>query len=337
MKNDTIEAARGHWRDILPAIGIDAKFLTGKSGPCPICAGKDRWTFTDRNADGDFICRSCGAGKGLQLVMKVKGWDFKTAAHEVDQLIGNLPATAPRTRPKIVRPMSRDELNRIWRESKVIDGDPVAAYFHHRGLHILGTTFASVLRYAPALWHPYDKRKHPAMIAKICDAEGHAKHLHLTYLTMDGQKAKLDRVRLYTPGELPKGGAIRLGPEAETMGVAEGIETAISASVLYQVPVWATTSTAMLMNWQPPAIAKRVAIFADSDFSFAGQKAAFTLAERLQSESDRAKRDIDIDVLMPRDRGQDWNDLIQSMRQNMVAGYDPSGVIVPNTSEVGNA
>ena len=56
----TKERARGRWRQILPALGIDARFLTGRNCPCPICGGKDRFRFIDRkDGDGMWLCSQC--------------------------------------------------------------------------------------------------------------------------------------------------------------------------------------------------------------------------------------------------------------------------------------
>ena len=84
----TAVASHGRWREILPSLGVHPKVLNGKNQPCPACGGTDRFRFTDRHKDGDYYCNQCGAGKGIGLLMKVHGWDFKTAAQQVDALLG---------------------------------------------------------------------------------------------------------------------------------------------------------------------------------------------------------------------------------------------------------
>jgi putative DNA primase/helicase len=85
---DTITCARGRWKEILPQFGIDPKFLTNRHGPCPLCGGKDRFRFDDLEGSGSYFCGQCGAGNGIILIRKLKGWDFATACRQIDKIIG---------------------------------------------------------------------------------------------------------------------------------------------------------------------------------------------------------------------------------------------------------
>ena len=85
----TSDLARGRWLAILPKFGVASKFLKGHNCPCPACGGRDRFQFTNRNKDGDYVCRKCGAGKGIGLIAKVNGWSYKQAADEIDRLLAN--------------------------------------------------------------------------------------------------------------------------------------------------------------------------------------------------------------------------------------------------------
>src|SRR5215470_15749425 len=91
---DTIDRANGRWREILPKLGIETRFLQNKHGPCPLCGGKDRFRFDDKDGSGSYICGQCGAGAGLTLVTKKHGWNFKTACDEIDKIIGAAPRRA---------------------------------------------------------------------------------------------------------------------------------------------------------------------------------------------------------------------------------------------------
>ena len=75
---------------------------------------------------------------------------------------------------------------------------------------------------------------------------------------------------------------MRLFEPAEVMGVAEGVETALAASLLHRgMPVWATLTTVNLMKFEPPPVCRKLIIFGDKDEKNAGQVAAYSLAQRL--------------------------------------------------------
>ena len=105
------------------------------------------------------------------------------------------------------------------------------------------------------------------------------------------------------PGTEPLAGcAIRLFSVTDTVGVAEGIETAIAAMQLTGVPTWATFSSNTLESFIPPVGIRRVVVFGDHDANFTGQAAAFKLAKKLY------KNDYLAEVQIP-DFG-DWADQI---------------------------
>jgi len=304
----TWDLARGRWREILPALGIPSTVLDGKHHACPVCGGKDRFRFStnDPTQSGGYYCNACGSGNGINLLRKFHGWDFKRAADEIDKIIGNLPQPCREfTQTTATNPAA---CRRLYEASQPVqDGDPVSLYLAKRSL--AGAPWPKVLRYVPEMKHGTGGR-YPGMIAVFADAGGKPATIHRTFLTPSGEKAKADPVRMFMPGKLPDGGAIRLGPVAEALGIAEGIETAMAAARLHGLPVWATTSEVMLQKWQPPSEVRSVLIFADSDEGFAGQAAAFNLAKTLKRND--PKRDINV-MLPP--MGQDWNDVLKEQHR----------------------
>jgi len=80
--------ATGRWDQILPVLGVPAKALNGRNGPCIFCGGKDRARFTNHNDHGYYFCNQCGNYNGMQLLMKLHGWDFKKVYAEVDRVLG---------------------------------------------------------------------------------------------------------------------------------------------------------------------------------------------------------------------------------------------------------
>jgi putative DNA primase/helicase len=294
------DRAQGRWLGILPALGIQEPFLTGKHGPCPLCGGKDRWRWDNREGRGTWICSKCGAGDGISLVMQKNRWEFREAAEQIDTVIGSASADAPK-RQRSDRE-KRDAMNKLWQSSKAVEAnDPVGRYLARRvGL----TSFPSCLRTASNVRYQSDRPSfHPAMIAMVTGPDGAPSILHRTYLTTDGRKATVDAPRRLMPGTIAKGAAIRLAPAGDALGIAEGIETALSASALFRVPCWAAVNAGILAAWQPPPEVKRIIIFGDNDPSYAGQAAAYALARRLGSH----KRVVE--VQFPAEVGADWNDV----------------------------
>ena len=299
----TVEAAEGRWRQILPALGVPAKVLNGVHQACPSCGGTDRFRFTDVRGHGDYFCSQCGAGKGLKLLCLIHGWDFKQAMTEVDAIIGRLPPPRPK-REWVPTPAA---LRGVYGPSlPVAEGDPVATYLAARGIDYTPISPKAV-RFHPELKHRGGGR-HPAMLAIYSDAKGKPATIHRTYITADGRKADVDPVRMFMPGPIATGGAIRLAPVGETLGIAEGVETACAAWQRFGYPVWATTSEVLLQRWLPPPEAKRIIIFGDNDTNFVGQDAAYSLARRLVHDAVKDKIDLQVEVRIPREAGLDWAD-----------------------------
>ena len=101
---DVIKAADGKWFDILTTVGgISPDFLQDKHGPCPACGGTDRFRWDDLNGTGSFFCNRCGskdhaggAGSGLDLLMRVRGWSLADACGAVERHLGlSQPVPAP--------------------------------------------------------------------------------------------------------------------------------------------------------------------------------------------------------------------------------------------------
>jgi putative DNA primase/helicase len=295
------DIARGHWKDLLPALGIDSKFLQNRHGPCPICGGDDRFRWDNRNDGGSFICNHCGAGDGFSLAGKVTGMSFNELAERVRQMLGH-SNYIKEVGIDLEEVRNRTAMQRAWGESfPIADISPAAKYLRARA----GGTLVrcDFLREARSSFHPNDKKSHPAMIAKIAGVNDRAVNLHITYLTRDGAKASVSPPKRVMAGKLPDGCAIRLFPAAEIMGVAEGIETAISAHLLFGIPVWACINGMLLSKWRPPDQAHEIVIFGDNDENYTGQAKAYELANRLEVQFKRKAK-----VMIPPKIGADWND-----------------------------
>lgn len=136
-------------------------------------------------------------------------------------------------------------------------------------------------------WH--DSRGRPAIVAVVRDPVTGAETggIHRTYLRDDGSgKADLETVAPAAKSKMMLGphgnGVVRLypvgGSAGDTLGVGEGIETAVAAHALFHVPVWACLSAGALAAFQWPPGLSGLRIYADS--GNAGQVAAQTLLAR---------------------------------------------------------
>lgn len=296
---NTIQAATGKWVGILVNLGIDKKFLVNRHGPCPLCGGKDRFRFDDKNGTGSYFCSGCGAGDGMGLAMKFTNQSFKDTAKRIDQIVGNVEASN-------VTEFKRDPaiaLRKVFAGSTEPKGTLVEKYLNSRGLDLP----VRDISFHPAVSY-YEQgkfvAKYPAMLATYSNAAGAPNTLHVTYLTEDGRKRDLSAPKkIMTPKEHMGGGAIRLFEPAEVMGIAEGIETALAAAKLGEIPVWASTNTNMLEQWQPPEGVRCVHIYADNDMNYAGQASAYRLAHKLMIAGIQA-------VVSVPDMFGDWNDVL---------------------------
>jgi putative DNA primase/helicase len=187
---------------------------------------------------------------------------------------------------------------RIWDSARVASGSTVAAYLTARGVTI---GIPSVLRYAPSLRRP-DGSSGPAMVARVDDVDGRLIGVHRTWLTRDpnGQWKRRDRASL---GPI-RGGAVRLAPAADTLMVAEGIETAMAATTATAMPAWAALSTSGMVTLALPSIVRTVIILADHDVNGAGERAARIAAARWLAERRR------VQIALPPEPGTDIADLL---------------------------
>lgn len=312
QREDIREVMVGRWRSVLPAFGIDARRLSGKHGPCPMCGGTDRWRWDNRDGRGTWICSQCGAGDGFDLVARLKGLDvredFAAVAKLVRRQLGDSPPPADNdARHELSDDKRRELLRALWRASRKIEaGDEVDRYLTARWLGRDAGDYPAALRCCRRceVSGLSGVQALPAMVALVTAPDGSPATLHRTYLG-DGAKAAIPSPKRVMPGRIPPGSAVRLAdPRDGFVAIAEGIETALAATAMWRVPAWAALSTVQLEAWRPPEGVKRVAVLADNDGNFAGHKAAYALAHRLAMLPDG----IEVDVWVPPTDGADWAD-----------------------------
>ena len=295
----TIDRARGRWTEILPTLGVDRRFLVNRHGPCPLCGGRDRYRFDDREGSGSYFCGQCGAGTGIILIRKLHDWDHATACARVDEIIGSSSpvVSSPAPRGRSSGDARRRVINDLLRESGsqwVVD-----EYLHRRGIAVS----SDVLRGHPRCAYFDENRKFvgqfPAVVAPIHAPDGEVESAHRIYIgNVSPRKKFLPPVRTI------KGAAVRLFPAAEGMAIAEGIETALAVQQLTGLSAWAVLDAGNMREFTPPAGISTITIYGDNDTNFVGQAAAYELARKLH-----AKR-ITVSVHIPPKQDSDWLDML---------------------------
>ena len=298
MKERTADLALGRWNEIHQALGMGERYQTGKHLPCPSCGGSDRFRLVGDKLGGAF-CGDNRLADGFAVWQHLQGWDFKTTAKKVDLIVGNCqvdkrkPKQPQNTHYKLLRGCVPAERN-------------VIGYLLGRELEAPqnGLGFHASLGY----WEAGESLgNYTAMVGVIRNLSGEPKGAHITYLDQ-GKKANVPTAKKMRGSEL-SGCAVQLYDHGDHLGLAEGIETAIAAKMLHDVPTWACLSSGSMEAFQIPKGVKKLTIFADNDASYAGHKAAYALAYK-------AKRaGIDCAVMFPETQGDDWNDVLIKLKQ----------------------
>lgn len=292
----------GKWYGVLTALGIDSNFLQNKHGPCPICGGKDRFRFDDKDGRGTYYCNSCGAGDGFELLQKVHGWSFTDCLDSIRPIIEH--TTFQPAKPK------KDPVPALRKVAKMAEAirpnSDIDTYLILRGVDDYPDTLKEAMLYT---WeHGAKLGPFPTMLGLIQDARGVGVSWHLTY-TKNGKKLQGGTARKIMP---PKGtitgAAIRLHEHEGTICLAEGIETALAASKISKLPAFSVMNAHCMATFEPPEDITEIQIYADNDKSYVGQKSAYQLAERL------AAKQIKVGVHISPTPGEDWLDEFNKLK-----------------------
>lgn len=308
------------------------------TGCCPFHA-ENTPSFTIYESAGRerYKCFGCGAGGDVfQFVASFYGVSLAEAAkmlggdHSVSAARRAPPAPRKDEGQKAIRAL--EKLKTIYKTAQGAEGSPVEAYLRGRGIDLdrLGGVPAS-LRYAYlAYYHPRgdggvdNLGTHPAMIAPIQQCTGAMQGLHVTYLRKFAggvvQKLRLDDPA--RPGKFltakkvrgsQRGGCVRLGPAAEFIKIAEGIETALSVAAALKgteadSPVWTFVSLGNLAVCGLPDTVKRVLVLADNDMKPAKGSQRDTRVWLREQAGMLARGGKEVRITWP-PVGMDFNDL----------------------------
>lgn len=245
VRADLIEQARRV--DLAALIGRTVTLQPASAGQfvgrCPFHVERTP-SFRVYQRDGHYHCYGCSAhGDAIAFVMRRQSMSFIEAVAFVADWAPIRPqrAIAPTARVDGTESASRKIAwcRSIWRSARLAMSTPVEAYLRGRGIM---RSIPATLRFHSRLWHSESRRHWPAMVAPIQTRDGRLIGLHRTFLDSGGLgKAPVAPAKKMVGHAW--GGAIRLAPAGEILGIAEGIETALSVmQACPSLAVWAVGS-----------------------------------------------------------------------------------------------
>jgi putative DNA primase/helicase len=192
----------------------------------------------------------------------------------------------------------------IWKEAQPAEQTIVEQYLNTRGCKLTDAVIATgALRFHPEC--PFGDERVPAMVALMTDViTGEPRGIYRTALRDDGSGKRL--MKCGRPAKMALGpskrAAIKLIAPTERMGIAEGIETALSAQQISNLPVWSALSAGGVAYFPNISGVKHLTIFADHDEP--GLAAALKCGRRLSNDG------IEVEVRHPERPNTDWNDYL---------------------------
>nr|EDZ37934.1 MAG: DNA primase [Leptospirillum sp. Group II '5-way CG'] len=335
------------WYPILSSLGIDVPENPRRHGPCPICGGKDRFRFDNRNEEGTWYCNQGGsehrsgktAGNGAALVAEFFDIGYRAALEKI-RGISREPSGVQTLREKCassVPPVdlsSQRKIQRLIKDSVRLDDIApgsriilqagkvaVEKYLVSRGLPLLFPAESRILVQPDG----YD-----LIIPLTCDRND-ILSLHVTALTRDGRKRPLPWTGgscRYTLGALTRSYSSISGAEEQISvssfpgvrfyAIGEGLETVLSGrSLSGWSSIFAVNANGIRTFLDDPETVKTfrssgagLAILVDMDKSETGQKASVVLARKAKEARIPVLFLLPPHLIKGGEKGTDWNDAV---------------------------
>ncbi|MEH5014623.1 DUF927 domain-containing protein [Phytobacter diazotrophicus] len=282
MRNDFVSDVRskasGHWPSILERLAIPTN---RGEGPCPACGGNTRYRFDDKDNRGTYFCSHCGAGTGLDLVMKVN----QCGAREAAELVADAMALPlPESKPAREKPQTDIAGKVAALAAKAASGQ--SAYLTSKGLQC-----------------PFPLLSDGSLLLVLENGAGAVTGV---------QVIKPDGSKRLVAGTVKKGSFCPVNPveSPETVIIAEGLATTLSvhlmrpdALTVCAIDAGNLQSVANVMRQQYPKV--QIIIAADNDIKPDGPNKG-------RAEAEKAAKVVAGWVsLPPVDYKADWNDYHQ--------------------------
>lgn len=270
------------------------------------------------------------------LVNSFAGDDWQACRDHVRQMLGlggfegragHRPVAQPvrDIAPDPVAVQRQDFAAALWAEARPIAGTVAERYLRRRNIDIPGEVYSGeAIRFHPACPFRLDSGETvrlSAMLGAMTNAAtGEFQGVHRTGLEPDGS-GKASVRGLDNPRKMlgsAAGACVRLSGDdsvAYGLGIAEGLETAMSVMALGFRPVWAALTAGFIARFPVLPGVETLTIFADNDppklqggrLVHAGQEAARQCAARWTAEG---RETI---IWTPQGEGQDFNTLVSQV------------------------
>lgn len=307
--NDVRVKATGHWQPIFERLGIP----TNRSeGPCPACGGSTRYRFDDKDGRGTYFCSHCGAGTGLDLVMKVRQCGAREAAVMVAEVMA-LPL--PEQKPAREKPQTDIASKVACLAAKTAPGQ--SDYLTSKGLQ-----------------RPFPLLSDGSMLITLTNVAG---------AITGAQVIKPDGSKRLVAGTVKKGSfcVVNSVENTETVVISEGLATALSvqelrqiATVIAAIDAGNLPAVAMAMRQRYPNA--QIIIAADNDQSSESDGIEGVKVNTGKEAAEKAAKAVSGWVSMPPvDYKADWNDYHQQYGLEATTAAFNASMYQPEGKKVG--
>ena len=277
-------------RDIVEARG--GKWQPGRGGMCRCPAHADGDPSLSVRVGDTSLLFHCFAGCTTVTVLEA-------LRRSGDRIRSNSSSTASEKRAiaRNLQPLAE----KLWATSRSLGRSLAADYLASR--HLVSQSAQLRFHGRVQLGPTADATYHPAMLAAVRDDAG-LQAVHRTFLDPAGGQGRFDNAKrlLGNPGR----GAVRLGQPGRTLGLAEGIETALAATAIHGFPVWAALGNERFGTIDLPRHIEHLVLLADND---AGGHRGVSLAQTgLQRDG------FVVEAVWPPVPHNDWADVLSAMR-----------------------
>lgn len=280
--NEIRSRANNNWPAIMECLSIPTN---SAEGPCPACGGNTRYRFDNKDNRGTYFCSHCGAGTGLDLVMKVNQCGPREAAELVAEAMA-LPMPEPK--PAREKPQTDIAGKVAALAAKASPGQ--SAYLASKGLQC-----------------PFPMLSDGSLVVVLKNGAG---------ATTGAQVIKPDGSKRLVAGTVKKGSfcVVSSGETPEAVIIAEGLATALSVqrfrpdtTIIAAIDAGNLLPVAQVMRKKYPNA--RIILAADNDQYAKSDRSGEVKVNTGKECAEKAAKAVAGWVsLPPVDYKSDWND-----------------------------